>query len=140
MIMSETKFELRSLKSSDMFPMFTILSKIGFKELKESLSAETINDLIKAVKPNTDEEGNTDSSANLQMIVGFSVVADLVEIIMKNLPKIEKDLYNLLANLSGMKTAEIADLDMVTFTEMIISLIKKEEFKDFFKVVSGLFK
>lgn len=31
------EFELRTLKSDDLFPMFGILSKIGFKDLKEIL-------------------------------------------------------------------------------------------------------
>ena len=35
---------------------------------------------------------------------------------------------------------EIAELDMVTFTEMIVAFFKKDEFKDFIGVVSKLFK
>ena len=59
---------------------------------------------------------------------------------MKNLPKCEKEIYSFLAGLSGMTAKEIADLDMVTFTEIVIAVVRKEEFQDFFKVVSGLFK
>ena len=32
--MENMTFEFRELKSSDMFPMFKILSKMGFKDLK----------------------------------------------------------------------------------------------------------
>ena len=132
--MSETKFELRELKSTDLFPMFAILSKIGFKDLKESLSVDTIRDLVEAVKSEEDDD-ETKTTA-----VGFSIIMEVVEVILKNLPNCEKEIYNFLAGLSGMTAKEIAELPMVTFTEMIIAVIQKDEFKDFFKVVSGLFK
>lgn len=131
--MSETKFELRELKSADLFPMFAILSKIGFKDLKESLSADTISGLLESVK--SEESEDTKVTA-----LGFSIIMEVVEVIMKNLPHCEKEIYNFLAGLSGMTAKEIAELPMVTFTEMIIAVIQKDEFKDFFKVVSGLFK
>ena len=38
-----------------------------------------------------------------------------------------------------MKEKDIAELPMVTFTELIVAVIQKEEVKDFFKVVSKLF-
>lgn len=132
--MTETKFELRELRSADLFPMFAILSKIGFKDLKDSLSADTISGLLESVKSDEKDE-DTKVTA-----LGFSIIMEVVEVIMKNLPHCEKEIYNFLAGLSGMTAKEIAELPMVTFTEMIIAVIQKDEFKDFFKVVSGLFK
>lgn len=131
--MTETKFELRELRSADLFPMFAILSKIGFKDLKDSLSADTISGLLESVK--SEESEDTKVTA-----LGFSIIMEVVEVIMKNLPHCEKEIYTFLAGLSGMTAKEIAELPMVTFTEMIIAVIQKDEFKDFFKVVSGLFK
>lgn len=133
-MMSEKKFELRELKSADLFPMFGILSKIGFKDLKDSLSVDTIKTMIDSVN------GKSEDNDTQTTILGFGIIMEVVEVIMKNLPKCEKEIYSFLAGLSGMTAKEIADLDMVTFTEMVIAVVRKEEFKDFFKVVSGLFK
>ena len=133
-MMSEKKFELRELKSADLFPMFGILSKIGFKDLKDSLSVDTIKTMIDSVN------GKAEDSDTQTTILGFGIIMEVVEVIMKNLPKCEKEIYSFLAGVSGMTAKEIADLDMVTFTEMIIAVVQKEEFKDFFRVVSGLFK
>jgi hypothetical protein len=72
--------------------------------------------------------------------LGFNIMLEAVEIIMKNLPSCKVEIYTLLSSLSGMTVKQIADLDMVTFTEMIIAVVQKEEFKDFFKVVAKLFK
>lgn len=133
-MMSEKKFELRELKSADLFPMFGILSKIGFKELKDSLSVDTIKTMVDSVN------GKAEDSDTQTTILGFGIIMEVVEVIMKNLPKCEKEIYSFLAGVSGMTVKEIADLDMVTFTEMVIAVIQKDEFKDFFRVVSGLFK
>lgn len=133
-MMSEKKFELRELKSADLFPMFGILSKIGFKELKDSLSVDTIKTMVDSVN------GKAEDSDTQTTILGFGIIMEVVEVIMKNLPKCEKEIYSFLAGVSGMTAKEIADLDMVTFTEIVIAVIQKDEFKDFFRVVSGLFK
>lgn len=128
------EFELRTLKSDDLFPMFGILSKIGFKDLKEIITPDKIKDMKSMISQNDDE--NTDATTML----GVSVVMEVVSIIMKNLPSCKNEIYTFLSGLSGMTVKEIAELDMVTFTEMIVAVVQKQEFKDFFKVVSKLFK
>ena len=132
--MDEVKFELRGLKSDDMFPMFGILSKIGFKDLKNSLTPDRVTELTTAFQK---QEGD---SNDMSTYLGFNIMIEAVEIIMKNLPSCKMEIYTLLSSLSGMTVKQIADLDMVTFTEMIIAVVQKEEFKDFFKVVAKLFK
>lgn len=132
--MDEVKFELRGLKSDDMFPMFGILSKIGFKDLKNSLTPDRVAELTSAFQK---QEGDTN---DMSTYLGFNIMIEAVEIIMKNLPSCKMEIYTLLSSLSGMTVKQIADLDMVTFTEMIIAVVQKEEFKDFFKVVAKLFK
>ena len=132
--MDKVKFELRGLKSDDMFPMFGILSKIGFKDLKNSLTPDRVTELTTAFQK---QDG---SDADMSTYLGFNIMLEAVEIIMKNLPSCKVEIYTLLSSLSGMTVKQIADLDMVTFTEMIIAVVQKEEFKDFFKVVAKLFK
>jgi hypothetical protein len=133
--MTEVKFELRGLKSDDMFPMFGILSKIGFKDLKNNLTPERVTELTKAFKKQDDS-----NPVDMSTYVGFNIMLEVVEIIMKNLPNCKVEIYTLLSSLSGMTVKQISNLDMVTFTEMIIAVVQKEEFKDFFKVVAKLFK
>ena len=120
------KFELRTLKSDDLFPMFSILSKIGFQDLKDLLTPEKLKDF------NQDSENTT--------MLGMSVVMELVSVIMQNLPSCKDEIYKFLSGLSAMSIKEISNLDIATFTEMIIAVVQKPEFKDFFKVVSKLFK
>lgn len=130
------EFELRTLKSDDLFPMFGILSKIGFKDLKEIITPEKIKDMKSMISQGDEADENADTT----MMLGASVVMEVVSIIMKNLPSCKDEIYKFLSGVSGMTVKEIGNLDMVTFTEMIVAVVQKQEFKDFFKVVSKLFK
>ena len=64
----------------------------------------------------------------------------MADVIFKNLPKCEDDIIQMLSNTSNLTVAQVKKLSLAEFTEMVIDFIKKEEFKDFIKVVSKLFK
>lgn len=123
--MSENKFELRKLCAKDIFVMVKIISKIGISEFKNCFKSTSVSEKIKS---------NMDFSA-----IGLEVIIEMVGIVLGNLPKCESDIYSFLADLSGKKSKEIAELDMSEFAEMIKEVLTKDEFKDFFTVVSKYF-
>jgi len=132
--MSEATYTLRSLQGADIFPMSAIIKKIGVKEFKNAFQDEEIKNLVNSIN---NGEMSKDAAANQ---AGMTVILNIVDVVLGNLPRAEKDIYKFLASLSGMKPDEIAALPMATFTGMVIDVIQKEEFKDFIKVVSRLFK
>ena len=132
--MSEATYTLRSLQGADIFPMSAIIKKIGVKEFKNAFQDEEIKDLVKSINSG---EISKDAAANQ---AGMAVILNIVDVVLGNLPRAEKDIYKFLASLSGMKPGEVAALPMATFTGMVIDVIQKDEFKDFIKVVSRLFK
>ena len=133
--MDENKtFELRRLRADDLFPMFAILSKIGFKEIKAQLDPATIGKLTAMFK------GSSESIDDLRYSVGMSVTLDAAQVIVSNIPKCKKDLYMLLSQVSGIPEKKIGELDLPVFAEMIVAFIQKDEFKDFFSAASKLFK
>lgn len=123
----EKSYEFRELCSKDIFPMFKILNKIGFKEFKNCFTSD---DVKKAIGKNS-----KDVEA-----VGMTIVLDIAGIIIQNIGTCEDDIYVMLASVSNLDKKEIQNLPMGEFAEMIIDFIQKPEFKDFFKVVSKLFK
>lgn len=150
-IVAEKPYQLRELCSEDICPMLTIIKKIGIKEFKECISKETIENLVEifmnAAKPKIEENNEGEevegSEDNTLVAAGISIlpsVFDVADVLLTNIPKCEHDLYKFLANISNLKVEEIKKLKMPVFAEMIIDVIKKEEFKDFFKVVSKLLK
>lgn len=119
--------------SADVFPMFKILGKIGINEFTTCFEKDGIKDLIASF---TSENKGED----IQSMVGVSVVLEAVNVILGNLPKCEQDIYKILSQTSNLTVDEVKGLDLAVFTEMIIDFVQKDDFKDFFKVVSKLFK
>ena len=122
----EIKYTFRPLAASDMFLMSKIIGSIGVNEFSACFGG----DFLEAMKG----EGASASA------MGAAVFFEIANVIFKNLPKCEKDIYTMLASVSGMTESEVKQMDFVTFTEMVIDFVKKEEFRDFIKVVSKLFK
>ena len=127
-------YTLRTLTADDIFPMFGIVSKIGIREIKNCFSPATTRAMLDSLKG---DDGDRDQTINA---VGVMIGMDVLSVIMERLPACRDDLYQLLSQLSGMSKKEIGALPMPTFAEMIIAVIRKEEFKDFFEVVSKLLK
>lgn len=123
-------YTFRKLSSEDMFLMFRIIGKIGIKELKNCLGGDDISKLMASTKNGGDKA---------IMAIGVAVMIDAVDIILCNVHKCEKEIYQLLAQVSGMPESEIK-ADALLFTEMVIDFFKKEEFPAFIKVVSKLFR
>ena len=131
--MTDKAFELRQLTADDIFPMFQIISKIGVREFKSCFESEEVRKAIMDMASGAKDQANVSA-------VGLTVAVDIAGVIISNLYKCKDDIYQLLSQLSGMKTKEIASLPMPTFLEMIIAVVKKEEFKDFFQGVTKLLK
>lgn len=122
--------ELRKLVSRDIFPMCGILKKIGIKELKGAINGANIIELAsdsKKVNPET---------------ITIDIILDIAGIIIGNLPQCEKELYAFLESIIVVEdeTAkknlrkDLENMPIDEFAQLIIDVISKEEFKDFFKV------
>lgn len=122
--------EMRQLTSKDIFPMCQIIKKIGIDEFKQCFSTPEVLKMVT-------EDGGTGKVANQ---IGISIMFDIVSIIVGNLPKCKDEIYNFLASLTGSSSKELEELPLADFTQLIVDLVQKEEFKDFIGVVSKLFK
>ena len=120
--METTTFELRRLEAKDIAPMASIINKIGWKQFNDAFQSADTKDM-------------TDLTA-----MGMTVAFDIVGIVLANYEKCQADVFSFLASLSGLKVKQIESLSPAEFAEMVIELVRKEEFKDFFTVVSKLFK
>lgn len=126
-------YTFRKLNSTDIFLMFKIMGKIGITEFAKCFEKDTVKELIANVT-------GGDTKKDATTVVGIAVMLEVANVVIGNLPKCEGDIYQMLAQTSDLSVEKIKKLDFATFTEMVIDFIKKEEFKDFIKVVSGLFK
>ena len=126
------QYEMRSLQASDIFSVVKILNGIGLKNIKEAINIEEINKI---------RQGMTEDNASaITSQVGVNVVMSIATVILENLPKVENDLYTFVGSVIGVKAKDVAKMDMGDFMDVLISIIQKEEFKDFFKRASKLIK
>lgn len=128
-------YTFRRLSSTDVFLMFRIISKIGVNEFTTCFGKDSV---INTIKNMTDEQKQSDDGA---MIATVSVMLEAANVILGNIGKCEREIYQMLANTSNLTIDEItAEGNGVLFLEMVVDFLKKEEFGDFFRVVSKLFK
>lgn len=125
-------YTFRRLEAADVFPMATIIKKIGIREFKAFFEGDGLETIMASFKGERDGKGVE--------ALGLSIALEIVDIIFGNLAKCEKDIYQLLAQTSDLEIEDVRGLDLAVFAEMIVDFVKKEEFKDFIKVVSKLFK
>lgn len=129
---AEKAYTFRKLGALDVAPMCKIIGKIGITEFGKCFESETVLNLIKQMKDK--------NAAQVQDIAGLQIVLEIVNIIVSHIPEVEKDIFALLASVSGLTVETVKGFDLVTFTEMLIDFVKKPEFKDFIGVVSKLFR
>lgn len=126
------EYEMRKLQATDLFSVVKILNGIGLKNVREAINIDEINNVRKGMT-----KGNEDVITSQ---IGLNVVMSLATVILENLPKIENDLYNFIGSVIDMKPKDVAKMDMGDFMDVLITIIQKEEFKDFFKRASKLIK
>ena len=129
-IITEKPYTFRRLSTQDMFPMFKVISKLGIKEFQANGGIKDI-----ALRFVGDNKDNINPTA-----LGLDIILEIASLVIENLPKCEAEIYQLLSQTSNLSVEEIKEQDMAITVEMIVDFIKKEEFGDFFKVVSKLFK
>ena len=114
------KYELRPLMASDMGAICTIISKIGIRQFKECFKVEDLKD------------GNAET-------VGFGVLFDIAGIVISNIPKAEDEIMAFLSSVTGMKVGALKTMPFADYGELLIEVVTKDDFKDFFKRVMKLF-
>lgn len=124
-------YTLRKLETADVFPMFKLLNKIGFKDFKDNEGLKKTLFMFMGGTVN----GKVDVNA-----LGMDIFFEAAAVICDSIPKAETEIYSLLASVAGVKVEDIKKQSPAVTFEMIIDFCKKEEFKDFFSVVSKLFK
>ena len=130
-------YTFRQLGAPDVFLMSKIIGAIGIKEFRACFEADGLKDMIAGMATGSEDERDSSSYVS----IGIAAFLEIANVILCNLPKCENEIYQLLSQTSNLTVDEIkAPGNATMFFEMVIDFIKKEEFKDFIKVVSRLFK
>ena len=126
--------ELRNLQATDIFLIVKILNKIGYEKIRKEINVDEIMSVREKLSTTDDEKKKTSLIAEY----GVNVVMSVLGILLENLPLIEQDLYNFVGSVAGIKAKDVAKMDINKFVDLLIEIVNKEEFKDFFKRASKL--
>lgn len=117
---NETTYEIRPLVATDMGAICKIINAVGIRQFKDCFKVEDF------------KGGNVEE-------IGFGVVFDLAGIIIANIPKAEEDIQTFIASLTGQSLKEVRAMPFADYGELIVKIVAKEDFRDFFKRVMKLF-
>ena len=115
----EKPYTLRRLVDRDLFPILRIIGEV-FPD-----------DLAKVFMQVTTKEKSVQE-------VGAAAIMKMVIAILKNMDKVQEDVYNLLSDVSGIPAADIQKMEFGTTPNMIWDIVNNEKNNSFFKVLSKL--
>lgn len=115
----ERNYTLRRLKDKDLFPILDILAKV----LPDDLTVLLASAARKGKKLDD---------------IGAAVTLKLITAVCKNINKVHDEVYELLADVSGIPAKEIEDMEFGTTPMMIWDIVKNEKNAGFFSVLSKL--
>ena len=115
----ERPYTLRRLKDKELFPVLGIISEVFPDDLSPIF-----------IKLATKEKNVRE--------VGALASVKIVLAILKNMNKVQDDVYALLSAVSGIPAEEIGDMEFGTTPMMIWDIVSNEKNASFFKVLSKL--
>ena len=118
--MNAKPYSLRELKDRDLFPILDIIATV----LPDDLADVFVQIVTKEKSVNE---------------VGGMVVYKIVIAVLKNINKVQSDLYALLSDISGIPADEIPNMPFGTTPSMIWDIVNSAKNASFFKVLSKSF-
>lgn len=140
-------YKLRKLQARDITPMAKIIGKMGIDQLISCYGDDDFTELMvklnnrKNVVDRAAETGSAPGAGkkdNSEFIVGVAVATRIANQVLLSLDRCEKEVYGLLGSLSGMSAEEIAALDLDVFLQMIVDVIRENNFVNFIKAAKKL--
>lgn len=130
----EKAYTLRPLAGKDIYAVMRIINRIGIEEVKSLFASSNVKNVV----ANAMKTGKVSSKDELVASVGIQVALDIICMVTSHIPDCENEVNGFLSSLSGMTVEEVANLDLLVYTEMIEDVVNKQEFRSFFTHVLRL--
>lgn len=116
----EKKYNLRPLVATDMGQICKIITAVGVRQFKEAFNQDDI-------------KGKSVEAAGIDVLLGIAGIA------FSNIPKAEEEVQTFVASVTGMSLDQVRHLPFADYGEIILDIVTKQEFQDFFGRVMKLF-
>ena len=124
------EYTLGKFKSTDIFTMATLLSKIGLGKVADAFGRDNVMKILSDFKGKKKED--------VTAFTGMQVALQVGEIILGNLENCEAEVFKLLSSVSGLSADDLRNMDAEIFAGLIVEVVHLPQFKDFFKAASRL--
>jgi hypothetical protein len=124
------EYTLGKFKSTDIFTMATLLSKIGLGKITDAFGRDNVMKILSDFKGKKKED--------VTAFTGMQVALQVGEIILGNLENCESEIFKLLSSVSGLSDDDLRNMDADVFAGLIVDVVHLPQFKDFFKAASRL--
>ena len=118
------EYTVRELKATDLGPVCKILSKIGIRQFKDCFN--NIDFGKEKSEELEDKNGLTDAQ------VGLNVMIEMAGIITENMDKAQTEINTFLSSVTCLELETIEDLSLADYMDLIVEVLTKADFKDFF--------
>lgn len=141
--------EMRELRGDDMFSLLAIVGKLDIKDDFVEIFEKNVEESSKVVPMDHQEkkltkkqqEAADKAAKEAEKAIqrrGMQVMAGLLQKVMVNIKSIKPEINELLAELTGLTTAEIKELGLKEYTGLVVGFFQKTELKDFFSSIASL--
>ena len=117
----ENKRTPRPLMGTDIFLMTSIIGKMGVKNLMRCFDAPDVQEAR--------ESGENQNAEKLGQLIFLGVI----DVVLERLEYCEGSICRLLSKLYDMPEAEIKEKSAIEYLDMFMTVVKDENFVDFFK-------
>lgn len=136
--------ELKPLQAGDLFQMIRIIRKLGITEVRNRIRPDLLSALNFKKPTMLDENGKEvdlpidqwndrqieAQTRSEQAQEELSIV--ILGMITEKVPECEVEIYQLLANASGMDFRQMRSMPIMDFMNLLYAYVGRSEFKDFF--------
>lgn len=121
----ENKRKPRALKGTDIYLMTSIIGKIGVRNIARCMDTFEVKQAMQ------ENEGEDEETKKAQ--IGTLIFYGVVDVLLEKMEKCEDKICRLLANLYDMTDEEVRELNATDYLDMLIDMVKDENFVDFFR-------
>ena len=121
----EIKRTPRPLKGTDIYQLTSIIGKIGVRNIMRCMNALDVQEAVEGGEQMEDK-------AKAEMI-GTLIFYGVIDVVLERLEYCEGAICKLLAKLYDMQESEVKELGANKYLDMLIAVVKDENFVDFFK-------
>lgn len=127
---AEKKYKMRDLGAKDIFSISRVISKIGIANFRRCFQGDELTKLVEQSR----KEGKSVEQ------IGADVVFNVLDVLFECLPNCERELFSFIADLLGMKIADVEMIPPADFFDLIVEVVQNPKFADFFTRALRLLK